>query len=76
MLGRGTIYDMLFWVLILLVLYVFVFAKNRLSVASNEEKETMMDKNLYIYVLSFFELVANGITGLVVNSACGSTPLT
>lgn len=76
MLGRGTIYDMLLWVLILFVLYFFVFTKNRLSLASAEEKETMMDKNLYIYVLSFFELVANGITGLVVNSACGSTPLT
>jgi len=76
MLGRGTIYDMLFWVLILFVLYVFIFTKNRLSVASNEEKETIMNKDLYIYVLSFFELVANGITGLVVNSACGSTPLT
>lgn len=76
MLGRGTIHDMLFWVLILSVLYVFIFAKNILSAASNEEKEIMMNKNLYTHVLSFFELVANGITGLVVNSACGAAPLT
>lgn len=76
MLGCGSFISVLFWVLVLSVLFIFSCIKNRLAVASTEEKETMMNKKLFIPVLSFFELVSVVITGLVVNSASGSAPLT
>lgn len=65
-----------FWLLVLIVLFVFYCIKNYMMLISTEEKEKLMNKNLYILVLSFFEAVSTGIMGLVVNSIGGTTPLT
>lgn len=34
-----------------------------------------MDKNLYIWILSFFDAASTAIMGLVVNSIGGASPL-
>lgn len=64
-----------FWLLVLIVLFVFYCIKNYLATISSEEKEKHMDKNLYIWILSFFDAASTAIMGLVVNSIGGASPL-
>ncbi|PWW10402.1 hypothetical protein DFO57_11319 [Pantoea sp. AG702] len=72
----GNLNAQLFWLLVLMVMFVFFVIKNYLATVSPEEKEKLMNKNTYVWVLSFFDAATAAMMCFVVNAACGSTPLT